>query len=840
MNNHSTGTTTLSGVTFSDNSASNDGGGLFNNDTLTLTNCTVSGNTATNNGGGVFNNSSATTTLTYSDVQNNKATNDRGGGLYSKGGTLALSDATVSGNTAKGNGGGLYTLGGTTTLYGVTFSKNSAANGGGLNDHSSGTTTLSACTFSSNSAANGGSLFNYDSLTLINCTVSGNTASSRGGALFTNSAGSTYLTNCTVSGNTASSRGGALFNTHSLTLTNCTVTGNTAGSNGGGLYNAAYASYSAYFGTYTLLNGQANLVNTIVSGNGPNDIYNNSATAQHTTEKSVVSGTNNMIGTTLGGGSFSGRHNTVAGNPLLVPLGYFGGPTQTMPLLPGSLAIGNGINEAGVPSIDQRGQPRSDGVDIGAFQSQGFTIVSVSGNNQNTTVSTAFPAPLVVSVIANVSIEPVAGGIMTYTGPGNGASITPNVSRATIGATGQAILTATANGTAGSNYTVIASAFGVAGAVGFTLTNNPPPSLTVTTTDDVADNTDGRISLRAAIADALRLGGPQTITFDPTVFGTTPRTITLTRPLELTDLAGLTITGPGANLLTLSGGGTSQVIDLQGGSLTLSGLTIRGGHADRGGGLFNDGGTLTLTDDTITGNTALLGGGVYTTHDGVTTLTDDTITGNTALLGGGVVNLGGRTTLTHVPVSGNTALLGGGVVNLGGRTTLTHATITGSNRARFDRRLVNLGGKMTLFHTIAGRMRDGAIRSIGGRFSGIRNLIGDVTGQPPLPRRGPSLQPPSRLPRPSSSTAGLASGPRPPRPRSLLHRDVTTPAAGAGSARFALAQTTSPIGPRFDPKPGPLQGPPDPDQDPGAQPDAPRRHRPDPLRSVPRGTFVKA
>lgn len=60
-------------------------------------------------------------------------------------------------------------------------------------------------------------------------------------------------------------------------------------------------------------------------------------------------------------------------DPLLRPLGNYGGPTQTMALLPGSPAIDAG-NSALVPitlTTDQRGLPRivHGTVDIGAFES---------------------------------------------------------------------------------------------------------------------------------------------------------------------------------------------------------------------------------------------------------------------------------------------------------------------------------------------------------------------------------------------------------------------------------------------------------------------------------------
>ena len=77
-----------------------------------------------------------------------------------------------------------------------------------------------------------------------------------------------------------------------------------------------------------------------------------------------VSQGNNLIGETDGSSGWVGSDltGTVATplNPLLAPLGKFGGPTQTMALLPGSPAIGAGNNALIPPGVttDQRGLPR--------------------------------------------------------------------------------------------------------------------------------------------------------------------------------------------------------------------------------------------------------------------------------------------------------------------------------------------------------------------------------------------------------------------------------------------------------------------------------------------------
>ena len=156
-------------------------------------------------------------------------------------------------------------------------------------------------------------------------------------------------------------------------------------------------------------------------------------------------------------------------NPLLAALGNYGGPTETMALLPGSPAIDAGVSVPGV-TTDQRGVPRPQGSapDIGAFESRGFTLAVVGGSGQSAHGGSPFAAPLVVSVSSRFG-EPVAGGLVTFSAPAKGASATLSGNPATIGANGQASVTAVANAAAGA-YTITAGAAG-AGNVGFQLTN---------------------------------------------------------------------------------------------------------------------------------------------------------------------------------------------------------------------------------------------------------------------------------------------------------------------------------------------------------------------------------
>jgi parallel beta-helix repeat protein len=601
------GSAAVSGLTVTGGYA-NFGGGVVNErGNLTLTSVILRGNQASTSqgysiGGGLDND--GTTTLSDCTISGNSAVGP-GHGIYGGGidnesyGTLSLTNCTISNNSSGYSGGGLFNKG-TATLTDVTLSGNSATLGGGL--ITNGMLAMTGCTVSGNSAATGAGLVaSGGDSTLADCTLSGNSASGDGGGAYNegqNANGTLALVNCTVSGNSAGGAGGGLNNEATMSLFNCTVSGNTGHHIDGGVAN---------YGTLSLSN-------TIVAGNNGGDV----------------------------GGSYSGSNNLIGGNPLLAALGDYGGPIATMALLPGSPAIGGGTS-TGAPAFDQRGQPRSGHVDIGAFQSQGFTITPVAGNNaQSTPVNQPFPKPLVFTVTANNQVEPVDAGIVRFTvTPVDGASATLSAATATI-AGGVASVTAAANSTMGK-YIVSASASG-ADPDGFVLTNTERPSLVVTTNLDEMNDTDGLTSLREAIAYADSLPGPSTITFAAAFFGTKRRTIRLTGgPLVLSDPATTTIVGPGARQLTIGGGGKSRVFDVEGGSLALSGVTIANGNANLGGGIRNEGGRLVLTKVLIQGNRAIVGGGLY--NDGHTTLSAVTIKGNRAHVGARLFNTRGATLL---------------------------------------------------------------------------------------------------------------------------------------------------------------------------------------------------
>ena len=199
-------------------------------------------------------------------------------------------------------------------------------------------------------------------------------------------------------------------------------------------------------------------------------------------------------------------------------------------------------------------------------------------------------------------------------------------------------------------------------------------AVTVTTALDVVNADDGVTSLREAIAYANSYAGDDTIIFDSSLAS---QAITLTEgELDITDTKGVTtITGLGADLLTISGNNTSHVFHVcDRTTAVISGLTISNGNDTFGGGIFNTG-TLTMTNCTVSGNMAAKGGGIC--NAGTLTLTKCTVSKNTAGLGGGVDSDGAIMIITDSRITENTANgCGGGIYSSSGSLTITGSTVS--------------------------------------------------------------------------------------------------------------------------------------------------------------------
>ena len=165
--------------------------------------------------------------------------------------------------------------------------------------------------------------------------------------------------------------------------------------------------------------------------------------------------------------------------------------------------------------------------------------------------------------------------------------------------------------------------------------------------------------------------------------------ITLTSGVLLVNKS-VTINGAGADELAVDGNATSTVFQIGSGKIvTISGLTIRNGQGNFGGGILNgDSATLTIINSTLSGNTGGNGGGSF--NSGTLSVINSTVSGNMASEGAGIYNSGaGALTITNSTFSSNTAGGGGVSLNLG---TLQIANSTLSdNSAAFAGGFFNLG-----------------------------------------------------------------------------------------------------------------------------------------------------
>ena len=198
--------------------------------------------------------------------------------------------------------------------------------------------------------------------------------------------------------------------------------------------------------------------------------------------------------------------------------------------------------------------------------------------------------------------------------------------------------------------------------------------------------TSGTLPYVISLANADTNSDGSEIVFNPAVFSSSsPQTISVGATLTLSGTSGPeVIDGPGAGVVSISGGHAFQVFDVESGvTATISGLTITNGSAAYGGGVDNFG-ELTLTECTISGNSALRFGGGMCNRAGTASLSGCTIVGNhvgafPGGYGGGLGILGAAAaTLNGCVISGNTALYNGGGVWNEQAVSLYDCTISGN------------------------------------------------------------------------------------------------------------------------------------------------------------------
>ncbi len=301
------------------------------------------------------------------------------------GGELLITTATTITGPAVG-----VTVDGVTDSFdilkvntGVTFTASGLTISNGLTDLTNyGTATVTNCTLSGNTYGIG----NYGTATVTNCTLSGNTTT----GLYNE--GTVTVTNCTLSGN---SYGLERYGT--ATLTFCTLSGNTYGLYSEGTATVTNCTISGNNKGVDNSGGTATLNNTICAGNTADVIGALEAASSY----NLIGDGTDLTGITNGTSGNQIGTNAAPIDPLLGTLANNGGPTKTIALLPGSLALGK-ANPANALATDQRGfprpQPSGGKPDIGAFETEVLSVSNptvtetVGGVNADFVVSLGSPA----------------------------------------------------------------------------------------------------------------------------------------------------------------------------------------------------------------------------------------------------------------------------------------------------------------------------------------------------------------------------------------------------------------------------------------------------------------
>ena len=176
-----------------------------------------------------------------------------------------------------------------------------------------------------------------------------------------------------------------------------------------------------------------------------------------------------------------------------------------------------------------------------------------------------------------------------------------------------------------------------------------------------------------------RCSGNGNVTFN---CGSGPVTVTVTSLETIVGEAGI----DGGGIVTLDGGGKTPLFHVvDGGTLSLANVTIRGGVGGYGGSVSNSNGTLTVTNCTFSGNSAVLGGAIANIEGELSvtnsTFTDNSSNGDNGADGGAIYSAGNLdVTVTNSTFSGNSSNGGnGGGINSTGPLTVTNSTFSGNS-----------------------------------------------------------------------------------------------------------------------------------------------------------------
>lgn len=647
-----------------------DGGGVLNEGSLSLFSCGITGSRAGDGGdaggagfpsagsggrgGGVF--SSGRLRLVSCNIASNASGHGgnstvggtfggNGGGLCGTG-RLDIVDCRIANNATGRKGNGFFAAEGGSG--GGVFSEASLMLTGSI--VSGNVTGLGAIPGERNGP--GGGISARGVVVISLSTISGNVSGisgldeGGGGLHLRGETSSALIRSSTIAGN-QSKIGGGIYAQGTLLLENVTVAGNSAtNGKGGGVFNSS-------LGTCTVLSSILSGNSASVEGGGieANGVFH--------LNFSVIGGNTAPSDPDFSGTLSGSSGNNLYSDPLLAPIGDYGGPTQTMRLLPGSPARGAGA--ASARRTDQRGFPIVGTPDIGAYEAQIGPIADVTMIENTAPPTRNFSVGQIGTLTvasSNTALVPVANISLSGTGASRSISATPAATQL-----GSSTITLTDSLT-GETQT-------------YTVTVTLDPAFVVTNT-----NASGPGSLAQALINAANAAGPNTITFASgfanIMFPTGEFFITDNDPVAI-DATSV------VNGLSLSAPAGSRHFQVPAGkSLTLRGLTLENGDAGGDGGSIYSEGSVILERCTLENNFSAFSGGAVALNGVASSLQalNCTFHENAAIWQGGAIrSLSGTVSLTQCTVVQNTAPDVGGIAlfNSSGVLNLTHCTVTGNN-----------------------------------------------------------------------------------------------------------------------------------------------------------------
>ena len=550
--------------------------------------------------------------------------------VYAYSDYVEITDCTFSGNI--GAMGAICNFASTLTMTNCIVRKNYSGSKGVIHNgvyDSYCLLTMNNCIVTENDGGSG-IHNNGGRIVMENCTISCNTINN---SVIYNNGGLMKMSNCSISDNTTENgQCGGIYNTSSdLTMTGCTVSGNvTINGACGGIYSD---------------NASLTMIDCSIVGNTGGGIYFNESSDYYalTLTNCTISG--NSIGNTgyIGGIYIDDKidYNSPMSITNCIITYNYGGDINVDFFSRSSNIIGLDPGFVTAPIFDETGiLINSEDIDLSLSRD---SIAIDRGDNSVVTTET--------DIVGNLRII---------------------------------------------NYIVDI------GAYEYQETSSIS-TIIVTTAEDIVDETDNLISLREAVQSA---NDGDRIVFDNRLSG---KTITLNNydyydyyyelgydyyedGIYITK--SITIDASSVGGITIDARQRGRVFYIESSAnVEMSGLTITGGHALSGGGVYNNGGILTMIDCIVSGNTSLIygGGGIYN-NCGTLIMFDCLVAENASgddwnfTCGGGGILSVGNLVLTNCTISGNSGYHGGGICiyddpdyKITTRMTMTNCTVSGNS-----------------------------------------------------------------------------------------------------------------------------------------------------------------